>query len=225
MIDFVGINNAALARGRTFLEALIPGGKFRSLEYQVRNPTRDDKRAGSFSINYRSGVWKDFATGDGGGDLISLLAYVKAIGQGDAARVLADKLGIPVDKQNGGTAMATPKVAASFSKVAPELFSWGDYGPPPYENEVRRHIYKADGKPVAIKIKLKAGGFTQWYRAAGGWQQKKPEDYLPVPYTRPALIHLTRNTIKSFGRKARRMLLHSASLAWPPSHSSAPATA
>ena len=37
MIDFVAINNAALARGRTFLEALIPGGKFRSLEYRTES--------------------------------------------------------------------------------------------------------------------------------------------------------------------------------------------
>ena len=77
LIDFAGINSAALARGRNFLAALIPGGKFRGLEYIVRNPRRDDRQAGSFSINYRSGVWKDFATRDGGSDLISLQAYVK----------------------------------------------------------------------------------------------------------------------------------------------------
>jgi putative DNA primase/helicase len=180
MIDFVGINHAALARGRTFLEALIPGGKFRGLEYQVRNPTRDDKRPGSFSINYRTGVWKDFATGDGGGDLISLWAYVRSIGQGEAALELADKLGIPADKPNGGSSMTAPKATA---QVAAKVFPLVDDGPPRSENEARRHTYKADGKPVAIKIKFKAGGFTQWYLVAGGWQQKKPKDYLPVPYT------------------------------------------
>ena len=184
MIDFAGINNAALARGRTFLEALIPGGKFRSLEYQVRNPTRDDRRPGSFSINYRTGVWKDFATDDGGGDLISLLAYVRGIGQGDAARELADTLGISADKRNGGVTTAAPITGTSFNgNNASQLFSRGDDGPPKYETEARRHTYRADGKPVAIKIKFKAGGFTQWYRVAGGWQQKKPENYLPVPYT------------------------------------------
>jgi AAA domain len=101
-IDFAGINNAALARGRNFLEALIPGGKFRSLEYIVRNPRRDDRQAGSFSINYRSGVWKDFATGDGGGDLVSLAAYVWDTGQGDAAHKVAGMVGIPSPKSNGG---------------------------------------------------------------------------------------------------------------------------
>ena len=58
---------------------------------------------------------------------------------------LAEKLGIPADKPNGGTTLAKPKVAASVSKsIAPELFSWGDDGPPEYENEARRHTYKAD---------------------------------------------------------------------------------
>jgi hypothetical protein len=37
-IDFAGINAAALRNGRAFLEYLLPGGKFRSLEYVVKNP-------------------------------------------------------------------------------------------------------------------------------------------------------------------------------------------
>ena len=93
-IPFKTINDAALRASRSVLPQIIPGGKFRSLEYIVRNPRRDDQHAGSFAINYRTGVWKDFATGDGGGDLISLVAYVRGSTQGDAARELADKLGV-----------------------------------------------------------------------------------------------------------------------------------
>jgi putative DNA primase/helicase len=70
LIDFEGINRAALRNGRSFLQDLVPGGKFRSLEYEVRNPTRHDKNPGSFKINYKTGVWKDFASGEGGSDLI-----------------------------------------------------------------------------------------------------------------------------------------------------------
>jgi hypothetical protein len=40
--------------------------------------------------NYKTGIWKDFASDDGGADLISLVAYLRGIGQGDAARELAD---------------------------------------------------------------------------------------------------------------------------------------
>ena len=55
-IDFDAINAVALRSGRSLVQDLIPGGKFRSLEYVVRNPCRNDNQAGSFSINYRSWV-------------------------------------------------------------------------------------------------------------------------------------------------------------------------
>ena len=101
LIDFEGINRAALHNGRSFFQDLIPGGTFRSLDYVVRNPTRNDENPGSFKINYKTGVWKDFASGDGGSDPISLVAYLRGIGQGPAARELAEKLGVPPYKTNG----------------------------------------------------------------------------------------------------------------------------
>ena len=55
-IDFAAINSAALRNGRSLVQDLIPGGKFRSLEYVVKNPCRNDERPGSFTINYRDGV-------------------------------------------------------------------------------------------------------------------------------------------------------------------------
>jgi hypothetical protein len=100
LIDFEGINRAALRDGRSFLQDFIPGGKFRSLEYVVKNPTRDDRNPGSFTINYKTGIWKDFASGEGGSDLISLVAYVGGIGQAEAARELANELGIPLHKSD-----------------------------------------------------------------------------------------------------------------------------
>ena len=83
-IDFDGIKAVALRSARQLLQELLPGGKFQGDEYVVRNPLRNDRHPGSFKINYRTGVWKDFATGDGGGDLISLVAFVRGSTQGDA---------------------------------------------------------------------------------------------------------------------------------------------
>jgi hypothetical protein len=192
-IDFASINAAALASGRVFLETLIPGGKFRSLEYQVRNPTRDDKQLGSFSINYKTGVWKDFATGDRGGDLISLWAYVRSIRQGEAARELADKLGITVPSTGNGAVPLSKSVSTSSADTTPpKSSSWGDDGPPRYDNELRRHSYKADGVPVKIKLKFIDGNYTQLYRVFDGetpkgWQAKKPDGFRPVPYVTDAL--------------------------------------
>jgi hypothetical protein len=42
----------------------------------------------------RAGAWSDFATGDRGGDVISLIAYIENIRQSEAARLLARLLGV-----------------------------------------------------------------------------------------------------------------------------------
>jgi len=42
----------------------------------------------------RTGRWSDFATGDKGGDVISLAAYLSGTGQVEAACALAEMLGV-----------------------------------------------------------------------------------------------------------------------------------
>lgn len=71
-IDFQLIAATALTSARRLLLDWIPGGEWSGDEYKPRNPTRDDKRPGSFVINAKTGKWIDNATGDAGGDLISL---------------------------------------------------------------------------------------------------------------------------------------------------------
>jgi putative DNA primase/helicase len=162
MIDFEGVNTAALRRARSLLPNLIPGGAFRSLEYVVKNPCRNDQRPGSFSINYKSGRWKDFASNDGGSDLISLVAYLRGSSQGDAARELADKLGVPALKPNSvtGNANTTGKIKANGhgqeiqQPVSPRIPEGDDNGPPAGRPELRRHMYP-DG--VRLKIKFANG--------------------------------------------------------------------
>lgn len=93
-LDFGSANRAALAALPAVLHRLLPGGKIISAEYVVRNPKRADRSPGSFKINLRSGRWCDFATGDKGGDPVSLVAYVEGVSQGEAARLLAEMLGV-----------------------------------------------------------------------------------------------------------------------------------
>lgn len=197
-IDFEGINKAALGEARSFLQELIPGGKFRSLEYIALNPRRNDKTLGSFKTNYRSGVWKDFATGDGGSDLISLVAYVRDIDQGTAARELADLLGVPFLKTDGDARPnARPNDGCRHNGTAtanetPKVYRWDDDGPPKRDEELRRHVYWSAGRPVRMKIKMRDGGFVNWYRAFRndvpvGWQAKKPHAYIVIPYVTAAL--------------------------------------
>lgn len=66
MLDFSAINDAALAAYPGLLERWLPGGAIAGAEYVVRNPTRDDRSPGSFSINIKTGVWADFAAEDVG---------------------------------------------------------------------------------------------------------------------------------------------------------------
>jgi hypothetical protein len=94
MIDFVNINRVALAALPSLLARWAPGGKRIGREYVARNPKRADRRCGSFSINMSTGRWSDFATGDAGGDPISLAAYLFDLSQAEAARRVARMLGI-----------------------------------------------------------------------------------------------------------------------------------
>ncbi|WP_080190483.1 toprim domain-containing protein [Salmonella enterica] len=72
----------------------LPEGRRQAAEWVSRNPTRADRHAGSFSVSLADGCWHDFATGDSGGDLVALGAYLWNIRQTDAARIVADRLGL-----------------------------------------------------------------------------------------------------------------------------------
>jgi hypothetical protein len=94
-IDFDSISAAALKYAELLMRRWLPAGKREGREWVARNPRRADKRAGSFKVNLTTGKWADFATSDAGGDLISLAAYLFSISQGEAARRLAEMLGLP----------------------------------------------------------------------------------------------------------------------------------
>jgi hypothetical protein len=75
----------------------LPDGRVVGGEYIARNPRRHDRNLGSFKVNVRTGQWADFATGDKGGDVVSLSAYLAGTGQAEAARQLAVMLGVSYD--------------------------------------------------------------------------------------------------------------------------------
>jgi hypothetical protein len=94
VIDFAKINDAARRVLPAICRRLLPNGRIVGHEYLALNPTREARRAGSFKVNMTTGRWADFATGDKGGDPVSLYAYVENCSQGDAAIWLAQMLGI-----------------------------------------------------------------------------------------------------------------------------------
>ena len=93
-LSFAHVNSAALAALPQLVSRWLPDGRKLSNEWVARNPKRHDRERGSFSINLRTGRWADFATGDKGGDPISLAAYLFDLRQGEAASRLADMLGV-----------------------------------------------------------------------------------------------------------------------------------
>jgi hypothetical protein len=99
---FAEINRAALAAFPAVLARLLPGGKIVGLELVALNPRRSDPSLGSFKVNRYGGRWADFATGDKGGDPISLVAYLGSVSQGEAARMLARMLGIETGGRRRG---------------------------------------------------------------------------------------------------------------------------
>lgn len=72
------------------LAQILPGGQRKGATYVVRNPTRNDARAGSFIVwlsGAARGGFRDYATGESG-DVIDLCAY--ASGRGDDRKFAFD---------------------------------------------------------------------------------------------------------------------------------------
>jgi hypothetical protein len=93
-IAFRRIAEAALARADAVARRWLPDGRRDGAEFVSRNPTRADRKRGSFKLNLRTGKWGDFATGDRGGDLVSLAAYLFKLSQADAALRVAEMIGV-----------------------------------------------------------------------------------------------------------------------------------
>ena len=91
--DYAAVNANALRRLPGLLARWLPDGKRQGREWVARNPRRTDRRPGSFKINVATGAWADFATGDRGRDVVSLLSYIDDVPRREARRRLAAILG------------------------------------------------------------------------------------------------------------------------------------
>jgi uncharacterized protein (DUF927 family) len=101
---------AGLGNIDSVLNRWLPGGKREGSEYLTLNPKRTDGAPGSFSVNVKTSKWADFATGDKGLDLVSLIAYLENETQGKAAEKLAAFLGLEPEESS------SPKRASNGSK-------------------------------------------------------------------------------------------------------------
>ena len=81
----------------TLVPRILPQGKRVGNEWVALNPTRHDRKVGSFKINLNNGRWSDFATGDSGGDLISLAGYLYCMSPKEAAKYVCSIAGVAND--------------------------------------------------------------------------------------------------------------------------------
>lgn len=171
--NFPAVAAAALASCASVLERWLPGGKHSGHEYRALNPTRGDSRAGSFSVNTATGAWSDFATGDKGGDLIALVAYLDGVKQAEAHDRLAGFLGLGGGASGApaATPKAAPKASAPASDETPVL-------PVPADAPAAPRTHSKRGKPSALWTYRHADGavlfYIARYDAPGGGKEVVP---------------------------------------------------
>lgn len=111
----------AQVRAHLLVAELLPEGRQRGDEWWAKNPARADRKAGSFSVNLTDGCWSDFASGDRGGDLVSLAALVLHMSQSDAAAWIARRLGLDIPILEGRPGMPSEQLQRRLEKAAQEV--------------------------------------------------------------------------------------------------------
>jgi hypothetical protein len=97
-IDFDAINARLLVDFLGTLKQWLPNGRREGSEYCVGSLAGE--HGNSLKINWRTGVWKDFASGEGGSDPVSLYAAMRGISMGEAAKQLDG--GLEWSRQHAG---------------------------------------------------------------------------------------------------------------------------
>lgn len=180
-IDFKSLADELLGRSKSLLESWFPAGKYRGSEYVLGDLS--GSAGESLSINWRTGFWKDFASGDAGGDLISLYAAAHGISQLEAAKELGG--------EDDGARTPRAKVAAKPREPEPPKR--------PTLPAVGTHDchHRVFGKPSALWPYLDAAGallgyvarydpegerkqIVPWTYAADGWGMGQWSDPRPL---------------------------------------------
>jgi hypothetical protein len=93
--DFAAVNGAARGRLPEVLARLLPGGRAIGAAWHAGSLAGEAGSSLRVRLHgARAGAWCDFATGERGGDPVSLAAAVARVSQAEAARRLARMLGL-----------------------------------------------------------------------------------------------------------------------------------
>ena len=91
LMDFPALAQILLSNAEMHVSRWLPKGKREGKEWRAGG--LNGSAGKSFGINLETGMWADFATGDKGGDLISLYAAIHGITQAEAFKELDQDTG------------------------------------------------------------------------------------------------------------------------------------
>lgn len=177
-IDFLQVAAAALDRIESVCARWLPAGKRAGHEWEIGDRTGTPGKSLKVHLTgAKSGTWADFAAGDAGGDLISLVAYVDSCSQIDAARQLSEFLGLSVSPAEPSSPDKTTKPAAIERPKAPtKATEWRPLLPVPEDAPAAPAAHPKHGKPDHLYTYRGAAGELLGYVArweAGPTRPKK----------------------------------------------------
>ena len=191
---FKRLNAALLPQLPALVKQWLPHGRATGAEWTAINPCRHDRRPGSFRVNFRSGRWADFATGEGGGDPVSLYAYLFTSGrQGVAARELDSGTIELRQAMSAKVAKAANPDADEVRRIARARSIYAAAGP--IEGAAKDYLLSRVLQPVPAWERLR--GAILRHPEAG----KHPAIIAPVTSASGALEGIQRTYVTSDGRK------------------------
>ncbi len=168
--DFDRLNGVLMQDIGSWLIKWLAGGQLVGHEYCCGSLRGEPGK--SLKVNLRTGLWSDFATGERGGDLISLYAAINGLSQGDAFRELSPGIDLDAAIKSSYSKPTSPKKCI----VPPED------APPPYMTHykhgapVRSWCYRdAAGSPVSYVARYETAAgktFCPWSWTDKEWEPR-----------------------------------------------------
>lgn len=173
-IDFGALARALLDRAETLVSSWLAAGRRRGHEWVCGGLGGDAGE--SLSINLNTGLWADFATGDKGGDLISLYAAIQGLNNGQAAHRLMQELGwqrtpmqAPAPQAAGAGAPAEVKRKTTWRPVVPVPA----HAPPPSFKHFSRELQDLAGS-WEYRFEGRLYGYVARFRKSDGGKEVLP---------------------------------------------------
>lgn len=181
-IDFTAVSASLLRNPEHLLASWFPRGKKVGKEFVVGSLSGE--KGESLSINLNTGVWKDFSSGDGGGDLISLYAAMHGVSQRDAAVELSDGAPPRVLSYSPPVFKPTPVKHRTWMTPTPWKATFEcvhhEYGKP----SNRWQYLNDSGKLIGYVARYDVSGgrkqFCPWIFNGSDWVSKKWPSYQPL---------------------------------------------